>query len=169
MSKSTLRKELVKMTHEQLVQIVLDAYDARKETKEYFEFFLNPDIEKIVEQHKKLIVKELNRTKWGASKARVSVIKRAVKDFESLNPGTDAVIDMYFLTLQYLCIAERHINFTPIQENYVSTLSKQIVKYADHHEIVAQTMPRLQKIIDNNMFTHRIRHFIQSGIDESAM
>jgi len=169
MSKSTLRKELVKMTHEQLVQIVLDAYDARKETKEYFEFFLNPDIDKIIEQHKRLIVKELNRTKWGASKARVSIIRRAVKDFESLNPGTDAVMDMYFLTLQYLCIAERHINFTPVQENYISTLSKQIVKYADSHEIMAQTMPRLQNIIGNNMFTHRIRHLIQSSIEESAM
>ncbi len=169
MSKSTLRKELVKMTHEQLVQIVLDAYDARKETKEYFKFFLNPDIEKITEQHKNLIVKELNRTKWGASKARVSVIRRAVKDFESLNPGTDAVMDMYFLTLQYICVAERHLNFTAIQKNYISALSKQIVKYADSHEIVAQTMPRLQNILDNNMFTHRARYLIKSGIEESAM
>ena len=67
------------MSQEQLVQIIIDAYDARQETKEYFEFFLNPDVEKLFDKFRKDVMKEFNRTKWGRSKARVIVIKRQVK------------------------------------------------------------------------------------------
>lgn len=43
MSKAALRKELVKMSQEQLVTLILDLYSARPQAKEYFEFFLSPD------------------------------------------------------------------------------------------------------------------------------
>ena len=49
MSKLQLKKEIQKLERHQLEQMVLDAYAARKETKEYFEFFLNPDVEKLTE------------------------------------------------------------------------------------------------------------------------
>lgn len=164
MSKSILRKELAKMSHEQLEQIILDAYDARTETKEYFEFFLNPDVEKILEKHKKCVAKELNRIKWGTSKARVSVIKHSVKNFASLNPGTDAVMDMLFTTLNMLCITERHVNLMPTQERYIHALVQQIVKLADEHEIVVQTMTRLQDFINNELYTRRIRHIMAESL-----
>ena len=81
MSKTTLRKELKNMNREQLEQIILDAYDARTEIKEYFEFFLNPDVGKLLDKHKARLVKELNRTRWGRSKARVTILKLSVKYF----------------------------------------------------------------------------------------
>ena len=43
MSKIKLKKELQNMSREQLLDIILNVYDARKEAREYFEFFLNPD------------------------------------------------------------------------------------------------------------------------------
>ena len=43
MSKIQLKKELQTMEAPQLREMILEAYSARKEIKEYFEFFLNPD------------------------------------------------------------------------------------------------------------------------------
>lgn len=74
MSKSALRKELDRMSREQLEQIILDAYDAKREIKDYFEFFLNPDVNKLLDKQLAIVAKELSRVKWGTSRARVSII-----------------------------------------------------------------------------------------------
>ena len=49
MSKIQLKKELQTMEAPQLREMILEAYSARKEIKEYFEFFLNPDIEHLLD------------------------------------------------------------------------------------------------------------------------
>ena len=41
MSKIKLKKELQNMSREQLLDIILKVYDALKEAREYFEFFLD--------------------------------------------------------------------------------------------------------------------------------
>lgn len=168
MSKSKLRKEIATMSHEQLEQIILDAYDARSEIKEYFEFFLNPDIEKLMEKHKKNVYKELMRTKWGTSKARVSVIKQSVKNFIGLNPGVDAVLDMLFMTLEMMCLTERLVDLTPTQDRYITALVHQILKIADSHEIVAQTMERLQNFVSKGAYTTKIKRLLRESIETYA-
>ena len=46
MSKLRLTKEIKQLERHQLEQMILDAYAARKGIKEYFDFFLNPDVDK---------------------------------------------------------------------------------------------------------------------------
>ena len=43
MSKATVRKKLNSMPKEEIIGMVLEMYDARKEAKEYLEFYVNPD------------------------------------------------------------------------------------------------------------------------------
>lgn len=43
MSKAKLKKHLLSLTKEQITDIVLELYDARKEAKEYLEFYLEPN------------------------------------------------------------------------------------------------------------------------------
>ena len=43
MSKATVRKTLNSMPKEEIIGMVLEMYDARKEAKEYLEFYVNPD------------------------------------------------------------------------------------------------------------------------------
>ena len=50
MSKLLLKKEIKDLTRNQLEQMILDAYDAKKEIKEYFDFYVNPDVEKLTEK-----------------------------------------------------------------------------------------------------------------------
>ena len=46
MSKTSLKKELSGYTKEQLIEVVLDLYAARKDVKDYFDFFLDPNSKK---------------------------------------------------------------------------------------------------------------------------
>lgn len=58
MSKLLLKKEIKDLTRNQLEQMILDAYDAKKEIKEYFDFYVNPDVEKLTEKFKVAISRE---------------------------------------------------------------------------------------------------------------
>lgn len=153
------------MSQEQLVQIIIDAYDARQETKEYFEFFLNPDVEKLFDRFRKDVQKEFNRTKWGRSKARVIVIKRQVKNFESLNPGLEAVMDMLFFTLSNLCLVDSYAQLTPALQNYISALVTHIKELAEKHETVSQTMEQLIEMQSDTIFTRHVRNILKLSIE----
>ena len=84
MGKAQLKKEIQALSREELEHLVLEAYEARKEIKQYFDFFLDPDAAKLSEKYKTAIDKELKRGKRGHSRARTSIIKRALKDFSKV-------------------------------------------------------------------------------------
>ena len=46
MSKAQLKKHLLKLTQEEVIDVILELYDARKEAKEYLEFYMNPKAER---------------------------------------------------------------------------------------------------------------------------
>ena len=54
MSKATVKKILMSMPKEEIIGMVLEMYDARKEAKEYLEFYANPDEDGKLEEYKKL-------------------------------------------------------------------------------------------------------------------
>lgn len=164
MSKAAFKKELALMTKEQLTQILLDSYDALAEFKEYYEFFLNPDVDKLMEKHSATITKELGKAKWGYSKAKITVLKNAVKKFIGFNPGPEAILNMLFLTLRKLGLAERCVDFKESQLNYIGFLVKQILKLAEDNQIVTETVTRLQGEIDYPYYTNFFKRHISDAL-----
>lgn len=162
MSKARLRKELETMDASQLRQIILDAYDARTEIKEYFEFFLNPDVEKLLEKFKKDLLKELNRSKWGLSKARVTKLKSLIKNLRGLNPGAEVVLKAQYTTLYCLGITEMQLSFPAALINYTHTIVDQILEFADENMMVEEALLKIREIIDNPLvprwFSSRLRN-----------
>ena len=63
MSKATIKKILQSMPKEEIIDMVLEMYDARKEAKEYLEFYANPDEDGKLEEYKKIITEEFYPTK----------------------------------------------------------------------------------------------------------
>ena len=150
MSKLRLKKELQALDKEQLIQLVLDAFDARRETKEYFEFFLNPDIGKLRAKSEIAISKELNRSRRGGyCKARISYIRQMIKDFASFHPGFEEHLDLLFYTVSYAMLSELHLNFSDTLERGIASLLQQIVDIADLNGVASQTMERLGKLLGN--------------------
>ena len=50
MSRAKLKKYLQTLPKEQVIEVILELYDARKEAKDYLEFYLTPDRKAFVHQ-----------------------------------------------------------------------------------------------------------------------
>ncbi len=136
MSKAALKKEFAGMTREQIIQIVLDAYAARKEVREYFDFFIDPDVDKLMEKTIARIDKELMRGKHGRSTSRITLVRRAIKDFASFDPGAEYV-------MRVMLEREKYIYFKESFEKGTHKLVSDIIVYADAHAMVQNTMSSL--------------------------
>ena len=104
MSKTTLKKELQKLTKEQLVEQIVDLYDKNKSVKEFYDFYLNPSNEKeLVKKYKKIIRKEFNVENPMYSSEKFSVAKRAISDFRDLQPSPEALADVMLYLPESAC------------------------------------------------------------------
>lgn len=166
MSKLQLKKELASLTKEQLIQVVLDAYSARKETKEYFEFFLNPDVEALHDKYINLVIKELLRTKHYQSKARATVVRRAIKDFASFDPGPEYVLSFMLHVLAYIFARSSMVYYSEAFNNGVARLIDDILAYADKHAMIDRAVTSLRSMAADttlghpNYRTHFLARFI---------
>jgi len=104
MSKSALKKELLKLTKEQLVEQILDLYEKNKSIKEFYDFYLNPHNEKeLVEKYKKIIRKEFNVERPERGSEKFSVAKKAISEFKSLQPSPEALADVMLYLPESAC------------------------------------------------------------------
>lgn len=143
MSKKDLRRELLLLSREQLIDIIVDAYSARKEIKDYFDFFVDPDVNKLTEKYQKGIAKELSRSKWGRSKARISVINNLLKEFQHYSPGNEYVLDLYLFALQMLLYTEYQLTFT---DTLYKGISRLILKTLDIADEIAESAKAIDTI-----------------------
>ena len=52
MSKATIKKLLRSMSKEEIIEMVIEMYDARKEAKDYMEYYASPDENSKLEEYK---------------------------------------------------------------------------------------------------------------------
>lgn len=166
MSKLQLKKELVNMEKDQLVELILDAYSARKETKEYLEFFLSPDVEKLQAKYETAVSKELNRVRRGGyCKARISHIKSLIKEFASFQPGFEAEMDLLFYTLSYAMAAESHLHFPETLMRGIASLVRMLVDIADTNLAIDKTIKNLKAMFCNEQSGSRyFRRFLNDEL-----
>lgn len=140
MSKTQLKKELKAMDADQMRELILDLYAARPEAKAYFDFFLDPDVDKLTDRAKAAVNKELGRIKRGMLSARFSVIRKALKDYESFGPGADHVLRLMLDTLARAVAAERLYYAKPAFVNGTARLALDTLKYGDKHLLFDQAV-----------------------------
>lgn len=104
MSKVALKKYLNTLQKGEIVEMVLDLYDARKEAKEYLEYFLNPDEEEKLKEYKAIILNEFF-PKRGDGKCRFSVCRKAIADYRKLHPSPDNLADLMLYLVENACEA----------------------------------------------------------------
>ena len=104
MSKPALKKHLLSLTREQLVETVLDMYDNMKPVKEYFEYFLNPNEKKMLKKYKTVIQKEFAlEWKYAEPKLRFSVARKAIAEFKALKPSPEMLADLMLTLPEVAC------------------------------------------------------------------
>lgn len=93
MSKSQVKKLLAGMSKEEVVNVVMELYDARKEAKEYLEYFVNPDENSELEKFKKIVLKEFDDDFSRNPQCRFSVCRKALSDFKKLAPSEETLAE----------------------------------------------------------------------------
>lgn len=150
MSKLQLKKELAGMDREQLIELLTDAYSARREIKEYLDFFLNPDVDKLRTKFEIAVSKELDRVRRGGyCKARISVIKSRIKEFFSFQPGFQAEMDLVFYTISYAMAVESHMHFPETLMRGIASLVRMLMDLADDNLVVNETLANLKGLFSN--------------------
>jgi len=168
MSKTQLKKELQLLSREQLEQLLLDAYEAKKEIKQYFDFFLNPDAAKLLDRYKSAIDKELKRSKRGHSRARTSTVKRLLKDFSSFQPGFEYEMDLMLHTVSAAMMAERDVNFTEAQCKAFGKILLELISMADRNLVADKVLSQISTMLNNQSAgSWSFRRYLRKLLDEN--
>ena len=96
MSKLQLKKELQRLTKEQLIEQITELYDAYKPVKEYYKTRLNPNgIQELYEKYKAVIIDKFHPNKMMRNlRTCFPVAKKAIADFSALKPPPKLLADL---------------------------------------------------------------------------
>lgn len=168
MSKIKLKKELQGMSSEQLLDIILNVYDARKEAREYFEFFLNPDSDALLEKYSIAIQKEVLRAKRGnRAKFRISVIKNLIKNFQGFDPGPEYVLRLISFAFMQVMRCSRTLYYSNTQDNAAVTLAFAMLDYADKHLMFDRALKDIDHVLsDESASSTYLRQTVRRALDE---
>lgn len=173
MSKTQLKKELAKMTADQIGELVLDLYDARPEAKEYLEFFIKPDINAKLDKARTAIKKEMWRTSRGHNRARSTRIRRIIRDISSLNPGAEHVCEIMIYAIEQACAVGANQWIKESTQKALARLLADTVFDADRAGLLGDTLPRIETAIDSmrssglrsNEFKTLLKSSLRSALD----
>lgn len=151
MSKAQLKKELVHLDQDQLVEVILNAYSSSREAKDYFEFFLNPDADALLDKKVDIIAKELTRSKRGHSKARISAIRKAIKDFAAYGVGDEYVYKLTYRAIRMIVGMEHYYYYPDALNKGVIGLAADFIVLADKLECISDAMTLLDRLETENI------------------
>jgi|SRR5690554_9330 len=104
MSKTKLKKELQKLTKEQLIVQILDLYDKNKHIKEFYNFYLNPlDENQLAEKYIAIIKKEFDVARPERAGLKFSVAKKTISEFKSLSPSAESLANVMMTLPECAC------------------------------------------------------------------
>jgi hypothetical protein len=149
MSKSALKKELEKLTKNQLVEQILDLYEKNKAVKELYNFYLNPRNETaLVEKYKKLILKEFGVENCMRAGLKFSVAKQVISNFKDLQPSSKALADVMLCLPE--CACEFTYHFGDMDEKFYNGAYNNFVaalKFLHKHDLLDAFKTRVKQCV----------------------
>lgn len=109
------------MTADQLIDVIGELYDARREAKDYLEYWLDPDPDKALENAKDDVHKLFFFSSGKIRKAPTATyLKKFMKDFSSMVFDSDKIADLY------LFLAETHYNWAISKSSGFSSVENDV-------------------------------------------
>ncbi len=130
--------------------MVLDMYDARKEAKEYLEFYANPNEDAELDKYKKIIIDEFYPSKGKnlIGRTRFSVCRKAVSDFKKLKPSPDKLADLMLCYVENAC--EFTYDYGDMWEQYYTSVENNFDKtlaFIAKIDLLEHFKPRLRNCV----------------------
>ncbi len=150
MSKAKLKRRLQSLPKERVIEIILELYDARKEAKDYLEFYLAPDSNAELEKCKETIRQEFFPTRGFSEKPSFAKCRKVISDFQKLKPEPTCIADLMLFYIEQGC--EYTVTFGDMWEQYYITLENNFdkaMKFIFMNGLLAQYYERIEKLLDN--------------------
>ncbi len=139
------------MDKSEIIKMVLELYSARKEAKEYLDFYAEPNEGQKLEEYKHIIREEFYPSRNREPKTRFSVCRKALSDFKKLKPSEDSVAELMVFYMENACRSLMTMetcgsNSMILLSNFDKTL-RHIVLYDlwDKYDSRIKAMPSLGK------------------------
>ncbi len=149
MSKTSLKKQLALMERADIEQLIIELYEARKEAKEYLDFFIQPDIDAKLRKARAAIDREAGRVSRGRARPRITRVRRFIRDITSLNPGAEPACEIMTYTVERFCTVGSENWIKDSTARALAKLMQETVRAADLGGVLAQFLPRIEKAVDD--------------------
>ncbi len=150
MSKAKLKKHMLSMTKEQVVDVMLELYSVSKEAKSWLEFYLEPDVQKELEKYKKAIRNQFFSWNGYPKDPSFRECNKLVSSFMKLYPDPQATADLMLYYVEQGCELTRQVGdydtpfYTAVENNF-----NKAMKFISEHGLDVELYPRIKKMIDS--------------------
>ncbi|MEW6652557.1 MAG: DUF6155 family protein [Bacteroidota bacterium] len=143
-----IKQELLKQDKEILVKHILELYKKYDFAKEYFDFYVTPDEEKILEKYKEK-VREGFFPKRGM-RLKLSLSRKAINDFRRLETSKEKLGDLMLYYVE--CGVKFTNNFGDISESFYTSAENTFEKslsYFAKEGVLDKYKERAEQILKN--------------------
>lgn len=147
MSKIQVKKLLNSMDKADIVSLVLDMYDTKKEIKEFLEYYVNPNEKEKFEKYKLIIEKEYSLTALNP-KTRLSVAKKAISDFSKLSPSPELEAELMIFLVE--CGCELTYTYGDMSESFyisMATNFDRALKFMHKNNLLGKFRPNVDRCL----------------------
>lgn len=159
----------MELDKEQLVGLVLDMYSSRKDAKAWLDFFVNPNLPQLYEKYRAAIEKEMSRGKYSNSTARISHVRKAIREFSSFGVEADSVIELMLYTLGLGIVIERRKYVSKPFLTGMARLASDILTIADKYCIFDTTHRSLAAVLDGSVGSRNFVNYLRRSLDWSPL
>ena len=148
MSKRELKKYLNSLNEAKLIKIILDTYSNNKDAKEYLDYIVSPNEEEQFLKAKNIIEEEYFPEKTFPPKSRLSVAKRAIRDFSRLNPSPEREAELLIFLVEQGCKFTNE--WGDMEESFYEGMEnnfKRALKFMTKHNLLEKFKPNTEKCI----------------------
>lgn len=162
MSKSQLTKLLREMPREETAELLLKLYSARKEAKEFLDFFIDPDVRKITDKAQTAIKNEVWREVKHKAALRITRIRKTVKWFDSFDPGIEEQLKLRLFAIGQICSRNAKTIFSDATSRGVITLVVETLRLADKNFMSASVVDEIVKHVKSMPVSYRISFYYKN-------
>lgn len=144
MTKTQLKKQLKSLSHDDLVLLLLELYDVKKEAKDFLNYHFKPNEKEKFEEYRAIIEDEFTPHGRKVEQLRFSVCKKAISNFAALKPSPVLQADLM------LFLAEQAAWFTAEfgdmwEQYYISAVNnfKRALVFIEKYNLKNSFMPRI--------------------------
>ena len=143
-----VKTELNKLDKEDLVKHISELYKKYKPVKEYFDFYVNPDEKRLLEQYKEKVTEGFFPKR--GYQLKLSISRKAINDFKKLGTSAESLADLL------LHFVENGVEFTneygDIDENFYTSIENtysNALDLIDKNGLLDKFEERANKIVVN--------------------